>query len=107
MTSRDSQNPADERPTLLLAGLDSLYLSYYLDITRSALDLDELAFQRERLKEARHEKLAEIALGSERFALMPYGKHPYRYVLSHEAFEVRLSEHNTPSCHVQLSSKFL
>jgi len=49
-----------------------------------------LEFHRERVQEARLEEIAEIELGCERFALMPYGKHPYRYVLAKEAFEVRL-----------------
>lgn len=94
-------------PQLLLSGLDSLYVSYYLDLAKSTLDFDELSFAKERLKECRRGDLAEIQLGTERLALMPYGKHPYTYVLSNEAFEIRLGERMSPSCHVQFSSKFL
>lgn len=102
-------NGAASRPTppLLLCGLDSLYVSYYLDLQKSVLDLDLLAYRKERLKEARGENLTEIELGTERFALMPYGKHPYTYILANEAFEVRLGEKMSPSCHVQFTSRFL
>ncbi len=95
------------RPQLLICGLDSLYVSYYFDLRKSMLDFDELSYTKERLKEARRQDLAEIRLGTERFALMPYGKHPYAYVLSNEAFEVRLGENMSPSCHVQFTSQFL
>jgi hypothetical protein len=95
------------RPKLLLSGLDSLYVSYFFDLEKSDIHFDELAFQKERIKEARKEDLAEIQLGTERFALMPFGKHPYSYVLSNEAFEVRLGERMSPSCHVQFYSQFL
>jgi hypothetical protein len=94
-------------PTLLLRGLDSLYISHFFDLERSNLDFNELAFQKERIREARLERLAEIQLGTERFALMPYGKHPYAYILSNEAFELRLGERLSPSCHVQFFSQFL
>ena len=106
--SRKADTPAGtRRPPLLLCGLDSLYVSYYLDLTRSTLDFDELAYRKERLKEARGENFAEVELGTERFALMPYGRHPYTYVLANEAFEVRLGEKMSPSCHVQFTSQFL
>jgi len=108
MKLTEDGGPADvARPQLLLSGLDSLYLSYYLDLKKSTLDFDELAYKKERLKEARGQELAEIELGTERFALMPYGKHPYTYVLSNEAFEIRLGENMSPSCHVQFASRFL
>ena len=38
---------------------------------------------------------------------MPYGKKPYRYVLSNRLFEVRLAERMSPSCHVQFFSEGL
>jgi len=93
----DPVSAMPSRPQLLLSGLDSLYVSYYLELDHSRLDFDDLEYQRERVQEARLEEFAEIDLGSERFALMPYGKNPYRYVLGNEAFEVRLSEHMRPS----------
>lgn len=95
------------RPKLLLSGLDSLYVSYFFDVSRAAIDFDELAFHKERIQEARQEQLAELQLGTEKFAILPFGKHPYRYVLTNDAFEVRLTEHLSPSCHVRFSSQGL
>jgi hypothetical protein len=100
-----SQDP--ERPKLLLSGLDSFYVSLYFDLRRSRLDFEELSYQRERLRQARRSEFGEVELGTERLALMPYGKHPYAYVLSNDAFEIRLGENISPSCHVQFSSRFL
>lgn len=94
-------------PPLLIRGVDSLYVSYYLDTSNSALDWDELAYQKERIGRDRGDDFAEQTLGSEAFALKPFGKHPYRYVLSNKHFEVRLSENLNPSCYVQYSSEGL
>lgn len=94
-------------PRLLLSGLDSLYVSFFAEVSRSDLDLEEFDFFKEKTRESRNKKFAEIELGTERFALMPYGKHPYRYILRNEAFEVRLAEHMQPGCHVQFLSEGL
>src|SRR6185437_11450593 len=96
----------NDGPPLLLSGIDSLYVSYFLDTAKSALDFEELEYQKQRVKEARQSEFAELTLGSERFALMPFGKNPYRYVLSNEAFEVRTGEKISPSVHVQFKSQF-
>ena len=93
-------------PQLLIRGLDSLYVSYYLDTATSEVDWDELAYRKERARTERGE-LAELQLGSEKFALMPYGKKPYTYMLVSRAFEVRLAERLQPSCHVQFYSEAL
>lgn len=106
----NSHSPPQEpmqRPKLLLRGVDSLYVSYYLDMATGRLDWDDLAFQKERLKRTRDEKFSEIELGSERFALQPYGRHPYSYVLSNKAFQVSLGEHIKPGCHVHFLSEAL
>ena len=94
-------------PRLLLSGLDSLYVSFYLDTATCAIDWDELAYQKEKAGRERNKGFEELELGTERFALQPYGKKPYRYVLSNKAFEVRLSEGLSPSCHVQFFSEAL
>ena len=102
MIMNEMTAPIDiQRPTLLLSGLDSLYVSYYLDVANSKLDFDELTYQRERIQQSRTDDFAEIELGSETFALRPYGKYPYRYLLANDLFEVRLAENLKPSCHVQ------
>ncbi|MEQ8442529.1 MAG: hypothetical protein RIM33_17165 [Alphaproteobacteria bacterium] len=97
----------NEAPKLLIRGLDSLYVSFYLDTMACDIDWDEIEFLKERIGRERKERLAEVTLGTETFALRPYGKSPYRYVLSNRAFEVRLSERLSPSCHVQFSSEGL
>ena len=56
---------------------------------------------------SRADRHAEIVLGTERFALLPYGRNPYSYVLINKSFEVRLGEHMRPNCHVQFFSEAL
>src|SRR6185312_15488447 len=109
---KDGQRPTSpgsgaERPRLLLRGLDSLYVSYYLDLAKGRVDFDDLEYRKQRLHEVRHGDFAELALRTERLALMPFGKKPYRYILSNAAFEVRLGEKIHPSCHVQFKSQFV
>lgn len=94
-------------PPMLLRGLDSLYVSYYFDTSNCVLDWDELAYQKERVGCDRVDDFAELTLGSETFALKPFGRKPYKYVLTNKVFEVRLSENLSPSCHVQYSSEGL
>ncbi len=97
---------AVESPSLLLRGLDSLYVSYDLGTAMSAIDWGDLAYRKE-LMHAEHQRFAEIILGTETFALMPYGKKPYSYILVNKAFEIRLSERMHPTCHVQFFSEAL
>jgi len=94
-------------PPLLLRGLDSLYVSYYVDFLSSQVDWDDLAYRKEKIGRERRNKFDEILLGSERFALQPYGKHPYKFVLSNAAFKIQLSERMQPSCYVQFYSEAL
>ena len=103
----ETEGKADvPRPLLLARGIDSLYVSHNLDTATSRLDWDELAYRKERARNDRAQ-LTELELGSETFALMPYGKKPYTYVLANRAFELRLAERMQPSCHVQLYSEAL
>jgi hypothetical protein len=94
-------------PKLLLRGLDSLYVSFFFDMGTGLLDWDDLAFRKERMKQTRNREYEEICLGGERLALMPHGKNPYAYILSNKSFEIRLSEHLRPGCHVQFFSEGL
>ncbi|HEY9079477.1 hypothetical protein [Magnetovibrio sp.] len=99
--------PNQTLPKLLLSGLDSLYVSFYLDTTTCTIDWDELAYQKEKAGRERNKGFEKLELGTEHLALQPYGKKPYRYVLSNKLFEVRLSEGLSPSCHVQFFSEAL
>lgn len=107
-SASDAGSASVERtPTLLLRGLDSLYVSFYLDTGSGLIDWDDLGFRKERVGRERGRSIAEITLGTETFALKPFGKHPYRFILSNRAFEVRLGENMSPSCHVQFASEGL
>lgn len=105
--SLESAEQASERPRLLASGLDSLYVSYYFAVAHSTLDFDHLEYLKQKVRDSRDRSFQEIELGSERFALLPYGSHPYRYVLRNDAFEVRLTEHMQPCCYVQFFSEAL
>ena len=94
-------------PTLLISGLDSLYVSYYLDTATGLLDWEDLAYRKERVGRDRNAKFEKLTLGTETFALQAFGRHPYKYVLANKEFEVRLGERMSPSCHVQYFSEAL
>ncbi|MBN9495238.1 MAG: hypothetical protein J0H39_00670 [Alphaproteobacteria bacterium] len=96
-----------EIPRLLAQGLDSLYVSFWLDVACGDLDFDDLAFRKEQLRQSRNVGFAEVRLGREHFALKPFGRHPYPFVLANDAFELRLGEHLRPACYVQFASKGL
>ena len=92
---------------LLLRGIDSLYVSYYLDTVCCDIDWDQLAYLKEKAGNERKQRFGDITIGSERFALKPYGASPYTFVLSNRFFDVRLGENMHPSCHVQYKSEGL
>lgn len=106
-TDRDQTNAPADRPRLLASGVDSLYVSYYLDLTRGRLNLDDLERHKLRLQDARGVEFAKVQLGSETFAVLPYGRSPYRWLLRNEVFEIALSEKASPCCHVQFFSEGL
>ena len=97
----------NSRPRLLASGLDSLYVAYFIEIPFGTLDWDELGFQKEKVKQKRKETFSEIQLGCERFALKPYGRKPYTFILSNRDYEIALSENMQPRCTVQFSSEAL
>lgn len=92
---------------LLLHGLDTLEVAFYLNVRASRLDFVQIEAGQQRAKEARRDGFIELALGTETFALLPYGRFPYSYVLSNEEFEIRLAEFMRPACVVRFSSKGL
>ncbi len=102
-----NQQDHKERPKLLLHGLDTLEVAYWLHVRPSKLDFIELGAAQQRAKNARRDGFVEITLGSETFAMKPYGRYPYAYLLVHEDFEVRLAEFMRPACIVRYYSKGL
>jgi len=97
----------NEHPRALLSGLDSLYVSYYLDTAGCVIDWEELAYLKEKIGRERKQNFGDITLGTERFALKPYGANPYSFILSNRLFDVRLGGNIHPSCHVQYRSEGL
>ena len=93
-------------PKLLLHGLDSLYVCYYLDLATSKLDLDDLEYRKQLAKE-RDTANAQVEIGGEPFLVLPYGKKPYSYILTNRDFQVSLSERTHPSVKVQFYSEAL
>jgi hypothetical protein len=106
MQSVDNAGP-EPWPCCLLRGIDSLYVSFYLDLFTSELDFEDLAFRKQQAQSEYSTSFVVVVLGSERFALLPFGKAKYKYVLANDLFEVRLSEGMQPSCHIQFYSKAL
>lgn len=92
-------------PKLLLSGIDSLYVGYFLDDL--GIDWEELAYQKELLKQDHTRDFAKITLGGQEWALLPSGQHPYAYILKNQHFTVKLAERNQPNCYVQFRSKGL
>lgn len=108
MTEAESEGTGPHlQPQLLLRGIDSLYVSFYLDTTGTSFSWEELEYQKERLIHSRGKEFSEIILGSETFALKPRGQFPFKFVLENRVFQVRLGEHIRPSCHVQFFSEGL
>lgn len=97
--SRDHVRPP------IAAGIDSLYVSYYLD--GLGIDWEELQFQKEKLHSEPGRKFAEIEMGGEPFALHRGGLRPYPFRLTNGAFTLRLGKKNRPKCHVQFASEAL
>jgi len=95
-----------DAPRLLLHGLDSLYVCYYLELVTSNLDFEDLEYRKQLVKDGQQGQ-EFLELGSERFMLKAYGQKPYRYVLENEAFSVALGENMSPSLKVQFYSAAL
>lgn len=94
----------DDPVRLLLRGIDSLYVSFYLD--GLGFDWEELDYRKALIGQDRSQ-YGKIELGGREWALSPGGKFPYRYVLSDACYEIRLTDKMQPSCHVQFSSRGL
>jgi hypothetical protein len=92
---------------LLLSGLDTLEVSYFLHVPSSALDLEDLEERKERLKADYGDGFDKVRLGTETFALKPYGRSKYKFVLTNKSFEILLAEHMSPSCRVKFFSQAL
>jgi hypothetical protein len=89
----------------LAVGIDSLYVSFYLD--GIGIDWDRLRYEKERLRATPGEDFAEFELGGERFALKRGAQKPYSFCLTNRAFTLKLAERLQPRCHAQFHSELL
>ena len=96
---------SDLPPKLLLKGLDSLYVSFYLN--RPEVNWEELGYQKERLREEADVQFLGLQLAGEDWSLQPYGHYPYKVILSNETFELRLAEYMQPNCYLVVRSEAL
>ena len=98
--------PLDSLPPAPCAvGIDSLYVSVYLD--RLGIDWEGLRYAKEKLAAAPAVDFTEITLGGETFALKRGGRKPYSFILTNKAFELQLGENIQPRCHARFSSELL
>lgn len=106
--SLPTRQAAPQPHRLLLHGLDSLYVSFFVGLSGGVLDFGAIAEAKAAAAASRN-RMTELRLGDERFAVMPHGKKPYSYVLHAEggAFEMRLAERLQPACHIQFASEAL
>ncbi len=89
----------------VLVGIDSLYLSSFLD--GLGIDWEVLRYEREKLRATVGAEHVEFDLGGERFALKRGGRKPYSFVLTNRNFELHLGENIQPRCHAKFSSELL
>jgi len=92
-------------PRLLLSGLDSLYVGFFVDFG-NGISFPHLFEEKTRLQESRKD-IQPITIGHETFALKPHGRFPYPVVLANSQMEVRLGPRMQPSCYVRFSSEAL
>ena len=86
-------------------GIDSLYLSSFLD--GLGIDWEALRYEKEKLHATPGAEHAECELGGEKFALKRGGRKPYSFILKNRVFELQLGENIQPRCHAQFSSELL
>jgi len=94
----------------LLYGIDSLYLSYYGQLSE---DWDNRLFELKEKAQSEDEKvqaMAQVAIGSHLFEVRDKGFPRFPYVLADNCFFIKLNRSQSnklPMAHVQISSEYL
>lgn len=107
-TVPSNDNPKHFKP--LLYGIDSLYLSYYGQLSEN---WDSILFELKEKAQSEDEKvqaLAQVAIGSHLFEVSYRGFPRFPYVLSDNCFFIKLNRSQSsklPMAHVQVSSEYL
>jgi hypothetical protein len=93
----------------LLSGHDTIEVCYYLrPDSGCVLDFEEIAIQKEVLRQSKRKVQKVIALGSESFVLKPYGsQNKYPFVMENLVYTVEFGEFNCPSFRVKFRSHAL
>ena len=91
----------------LLWGLDSLYVAYHYDIRTGDIDLDELQYLKDQLRDDPVKEVERVELGRHEVFLQPYGRYPYPWLFTTPDFEIQLAEKMQPSLFVKFSSRGL
>jgi hypothetical protein len=100
---------SEQALTLLLHGIDTLQVAYYLtQATPGAFDFGALLQTREQLRATGSRTGAPVTLGGVPFRLAPHGTGSgYPFLLSCEDFKVECGEFNSPSFFVTFRSQAL
>lgn len=91
---------------LLLFGHDTIECAYYLRKTYgSALNFEQLAIEKEVLRQVKHADPKAINLGGIEFLLQPYGSSSgFPFVITNQDFTIAFGEFNNPSFFVKFRS---
>lgn len=91
---------------LLLSGHDTIECAYYLrKAYGSALNFEQLAIDKEALRQVKHADPKVINLGNIEFLLQPYGSSSgFPFVISNQDFTISFGEFNNPSFFVKFRS---
>ena len=100
---------APSRPRMLLHGLDTVQLCYYLGQTGAGgIDAEKLLAEREAMRHAGIDEGRPILLGNREFLLSPSGSRSgYPFVLNDADFRVEYGPHNKPPFFVTFRSEAL
>ncbi len=84
---------------LLLFGHDTVECAYYLRKTNGCtLNFEQLAIDKEALRQVKHADPKVIKLGSMEFLLQPYGSSSgFPFVISNQDYTIAFGEFNNPS----------
>jgi hypothetical protein len=91
---------------LLLSGHDTIECAYYLaPESGCVLDYEELAVEKEMMRQSKHCKAMPIKLGTEEFMLASHGTGSgFPFLMENEAFSIQFGEFNSPSFFVTYRS---
>ncbi len=104
--NQSQQNSVCSMYRLVLSGYDTIECAYYLAFGHGCLlDFEQLAAEREALRQLKIRKKKPIQLGNEEFLLAPNGtKSGYPFLMDNEAFSIQFGEFNKPSFFVTFHS---